>query len=108
MKYTMIPIERFTKKQDVIALCKMVGNGQVPRNSAQAAAWHLTDNLSWWELANKDRIRLSNGYFRKYFSRREIGYAIRIANEAVRRGQQSQRESLANDDVAKLDSLSNQ
>ena len=108
MKYTMIPIERFTKQQDVIELCKMVGNGQVPRNSAQAAAWHLTDKLSWWELANKDRIRLSNGYFRRYFSPREIGYAIRIANEAVRRGQQSQRSSLASDDVAKLESLSNQ
>ena len=108
MKYTMIPIERFTKQQDVIELCKMVGNGQVPRNSAQAAAWHLTDKLSWWELANKDRIRLSNGYFRRYFSPREIGYAIRIANEAVRRGQHSQRNSLASDDVAKLESLSNQ
>ena len=109
MKYTMIRIERFTKQQHVIELCKMLGNGQVPRNAAQAAAWHMTDDLTWWQLAAKDRIRLSNGYYRKYFSRREIGLAVRIANEALRRGDlfREWQKSQA-DEVAKLESLSNQ
>jgi hypothetical protein len=99
--YKLVPIEEFTQDQKVIELCKMLGHGQVPRNIAQAAAWHLTDGLSWAELAHKDRVKLMNGYTEKYFSPQEIAIAMRVVAEATRRaGNQT------SEDPGKSDSLS--
>ena len=99
--YAILPIDSFTKNQKVIEVCKMLGHGQVPRNTAQAAVWHLESGLTWAELASKDKVRLSNGYFEKYFSPQEIVLAMRVATEATRRA-----EKYEKDDPAKYDSLS--
>jgi len=99
--YVLCPIETFTKNQKVIEVCKMLGYRQVPRNTAQASVWHLGNGLSWAELASKDRVRLSNGYTEKYFSPQEIGFAMRVANEATQRAEKSEKA-----DPGKYDSLS--
>ena len=78
---------------------------RVPQNAAQAAAWHLTDKLSWQKLASKDRIRLSNGFRKKYFTPREMALAIRIAREANRRSAR-QRKDIPSNAAAKAESLS--
>jgi hypothetical protein len=83
----------------------MLGNGEVSQNTAQAAAWHFTDGLSWAELANKDRVRLSNGYTEKFFAPQEIGFAMRIATVATRRAEAA-KPSESEVDPGKLDSLS--
>ena len=87
MKYKLVPIESFTQNQDVIELCKMVGRGEIPQNAAQAAAWHVTDGLSWSELAHKDRVRLRSGYTEKYFSPQELHLAVRIFSTVQRRAE---------------------
>jgi len=99
--YGIIPIQSFTKNQKVVEVCKMLGYGQVPRNTAQAAVWHLESGLSWAELASKDKVRLSNGYFERYFSPQEIVLAMRVATEASRRAEKHEKE-----DPGKYDSLS--
>jgi hypothetical protein len=83
--YELRPIESFTTNQKVIEVCKMLGRGEVTQRTAQAAAWHLTDGLSWAELAEKDRVRLSNGYTEKYFGPEDIAMAMRVVGEAARR-----------------------
>ena len=101
MKYEIRPLESFTQNPKVHELCRMLGNGEVPQNAAQATAWHLMDGLSWAELAQKDRVRLRNGYSEKYFSPQEMHLAVRIANEVEQRA----KRSLADE---KADSLSQQ
>jgi hypothetical protein len=102
MKYTIVPIQQFTDDAEVIELCKMVGRGEIPQNTAQAAAWHLANGLSWQELLAKDRVRLMNGYYEKFFSPREIQLAMRVAQESSRRAEQAASQA------GKSDSLSSQ
>ena len=106
MKYTIVPIESFTKDQKVIQLCRMLGNGEIPQNAAQAAAWHLMDGMSWGELVQKDRIKLRNGYTEKFFTLREILLAKRIVHEAVSRAEEYEESSPENSLPGKQDSLS--
>ena len=88
--YEIRPIESFTGDKQVAEICKMLGRGELSQNVAQAAAWHLTDGLSWEELAKKDRVRLSNGYTEKFFAPQELSMAIRAVGEAQRRAQERQ------------------
>jgi hypothetical protein len=83
--YELRPIESFTNNRQVIEVCAMLGRGEVSQNAAQAAAWHLTNGLGWEELANKDRVHLSNGYTEKYFTPEELAMAARVVEEAARR-----------------------
>jgi len=87
MRYELRPIESMTSKSEVVQLCKMLGRGEVPQNAAQAAAWNLANGLSWGELASKDRVKHLDGSSEKFFSPAEMEVALRIANEAQRRGQ---------------------
>ena len=102
MPFEMRPIESFTQNQQTIEVVKMLARGEVPRNTAQAAVWHLQDGLSWQELARKDRVRLSNGYTEKSFAPHEIALAARVVAEASRRARSSQ----DTEDPEKYDSLS--
>jgi hypothetical protein len=89
MKYEIRPIDTFTKDDRVIEVCKMLGHGEVPQNAAQAAAWHLTNKLSWEELAHKDRFRSQlTGISERFFSQLEIQLAMRIVSAAVTRAEQ--------------------
>ncbi len=86
MKYKIVPIETLTKDANVIEVCKMLGNGEIPQNAAQAAAWNLANGLSWQELAAKNRVELKTiGYVEKYFAPHELVFASRIAGEANQR-----------------------
>ncbi|MCH5375443.1 MAG: hypothetical protein JJ992_15845, partial [Planctomycetes bacterium] len=89
--YEIRPIDSFTENAKVAEVCKMLGRGEVTQNIAQAAAWHLTDGLSWQELAFKDRVKLSNGYTEKYFAPQEIAMAMRVVGEAERRAEKSEK-----------------
>jgi hypothetical protein len=106
MAYTIRPITAFTTDPALIEVCKMVGRGEIPQNAAQAATWHLTDEMSWQELATKDRVRLMNGYTEKFFSLTELHLANRILGVAGQRAavmQQMEKES----ELSPGDSLSN-
>ncbi len=80
MKYTIVPIEKFTKKKEVAELCKLLGTGRINRDAAQAAAWHFTDNMSWRELANKVGVVHLNGMREPFFSPQEIAVGMRLAS----------------------------
>ena len=56
MKYVIVPIEKVNNDPRVVQLCNMLGNGKVAQNTAQAAAWHLANGLSWQDLAHKNRV----------------------------------------------------
>ena len=87
MEYKIIPISEFTSDPVVVEICKMLANDEISQQVAQAAAWHRTDNKSWEELVNHDRVRLSNGYFEKFFSPEQVYWARDVVSLGNQRAQ---------------------
>jgi len=87
--YALIPIDSFTKNAEVVEVCKMLGRGEIPQNTAQAAAWHIANGLTWEELAAKDRAVHLNGTVEKWFSRPELILALRAARVANVRAEEA-------------------
>lgn len=56
MKYTIEPITVVTDDVAVAGLCAALGQGQIAQNTAQAAAWHLMDKMSWEELSTQNKV----------------------------------------------------
>lgn len=96
IEYKMVPIETFTKKAEVIETCRLLANGRISQEVAQAAAWHYTDNLSWEELASKNRVVLRSGYTEKFFAMAHVVAAQQVAsavNDYVEKAKQSEDKS---------------
>lgn len=81
--YEIKPIEQYTKDPNLQELCAMVGSGQLPQHAAQAAAWHIANDMSWSDLASKQRSEIGQPD-RPYFSQQELQAATMIAAEAKR------------------------
>ena len=74
-KYEIKPIEAFAKNEASAEVLKMMADGEIHRDIAQACAWHLENGLSWEELASKDKVVSSfGGYSEKYFSLKQISF----------------------------------
>ncbi|WP_315851694.1 hypothetical protein [Roseimaritima multifibrata] len=80
MAYKIVPLDLVTKDERVTAICSLLGRGQVAQNTAQAAAWHLTDNKSWQELAAKNRIESRYTGTVRFFSPIELRQAATVVN----------------------------
>ena len=61
----------------------MLGRGELDQTTAQAAAWNLSDGLSWTELAQKVKVKHLNGSVKMYFSPQQIRNAIQAVQVAV-------------------------
>jgi hypothetical protein len=85
--YKIVPATDHLNRPAVIELLKAFGRGELDHGAAQAAAWHLNNDLSWDQLAAKlqgTRRSLSRP---PYFSRQQIQAGIAYANEATRLGE---------------------
>jgi len=80
--YEIRPIGTFTAKPGVTELLEMFGSGKVDQRSAQAAAWHLNNGMSWQQLAAK-RIEHLNGDSEPWFSADQIEIGMRVAEVAI-------------------------
>lgn len=89
--YEIKPIESFTKKSGVRELCEMLGQGQLNQRAAQAAAWHLNNDMSWQQIAAK-RIRHANGSSEPYFTPAELQVGMKIAFVAVRTAKEREQQ----------------
>jgi hypothetical protein len=87
MAYEVKPIEEFTTKTGVRELCESLGTGQISQYAAQAAAWHLNNNMTWEQLAAK-RIRHANGTMEPYFTQEELTAAAQLASLSIRTAQE--------------------
>jgi hypothetical protein len=83
MKYQLVKLEDFTKNEVLQETLKRFAAGDVERPAAQAAAWHLTDSMSWQELEGK-RIERAGGYAgRPYFDARHLQAAKELIEQAT-------------------------
>ncbi|MCA9474089.1 MAG: hypothetical protein KC594_18650, partial [Nitrospira sp.] len=80
MKYRIVPIEQVNKDPRVSKLCELIGYGEIPQNTAQAAAWHMANGLSWQELSLKNRIESQFVGNIRFFNRDELMYAQKVSN----------------------------
>lgn len=81
LHYTVVRPEKFSADPRVHEICKMVGSGQLDRASAQAAAWHISNDLSWDQLANKKYDRVGSPDT-PYFTHEQLAAARSIVSGA--------------------------
>jgi hypothetical protein len=90
--YELRPVDPSKDRAEVVELLKAFGDGQLQHNAAQAAVWHLNNDLSWQELAAKLTGTRRNISRSPYFSRFELQAAYAYAGEARRRGAEAEAE----------------
>jgi hypothetical protein len=85
--YKMVPADTVVDRPAVVELLKAFGRGEMKHGAAQAAAWHLNNDLSWQQLAAK--LQGTKRSFKRppYFSADEIRTGMAYATEATRLAQ---------------------
>ena len=78
--YEIMPIEQYSTDAVLQELIKAFGHGDLNQRAAQAATWHVANNLSWDELANKV-IKHINRPSEPYFTKAEVQTAMLYVSE---------------------------
>lgn len=86
-EYVLVPVERFSEDPVLKELLTSVGTGQVDAQAAQAAAWHLTDKMSWDQLANKAVQHTGGAPSTPYFTRAQLLGAQALLAQAQKRAE---------------------
>jgi len=84
--YKPVPIDSLVKDPIVVELIKLMCKGQLDQHSAQAAAWHVQNGLSWEELAHKIGAKHIDGSKEPYFTAVHLERAfaaVKFATQAV-------------------------
>jgi hypothetical protein len=82
--YKMVPADAVVDRPAVVELLKAFGRGEMKHGAAQAAAWHLNNDLSWQQLAAKLQGTKRSFNRPPYFSADEIRTGMAYATEATR------------------------
>ena len=82
-KYTIVPLSRVSTDPVLYQLLTKVGTGKVDPQAAQAAAWHLTDKMSFQELAEKVEEHLGDINPSPYFTRDQLLGAQQLLSQAM-------------------------
>jgi hypothetical protein len=83
IEYKLVPIESYAKDPAVTEVIKLLVRGKIDQHSAQAAAWHLQNGLSWEELARKVGAKHLNGSVEPYFTAAHLQRALTATLVAV-------------------------
>ena len=91
VEYKLIPVEEYTDNVQLQELIKLVGTGKLDQQSAQAAAWHLANEMTWEQLAAKkyDRVGAPDA---PYFAPPHLYTAQGIVAESKRRAENPEAE----------------
>ncbi len=78
MPYKLVEVTKVSESPQLSEVLQALGRGQISQKVAQAATWHLTDGLSWSQLAS-EKIDRAGGYpDERYFSPAELMAAYRV------------------------------
>ena len=90
VEYKLVPIDSYAKDPAVAEVIKFLVKGKLDQHSAQAAAWHLQNGLSWKELARKIGAKHLNGTVEPYFTALHLqraATATRLARDLAEKSQ---------------------
>ena len=104
MPYKLVKAETISSDPKLAVVLESLGRGELPQKVAQAAAWHISNGLTWEKLA-AEKIDHAGGIpDEPYFSQAELVMAYRLvaaATEETRRRQPSgQSEASAKNSLA--------
>lgn len=85
LTYKLVPINVYTDDPVLQELVTMVATGKLDRAAAQAAAWHLTDNMSWEQLAAKKIRHVGGVPPEPYFQSNQLAAARQLVARAQER-----------------------
>lgn len=86
--YEIRPIEGVASKAEVQEVVRMLGQGEVSLQAAQAAVWHLNNGLTWEKLEAEKTSKL-NIPAPPMFSARELADAKKAVEQAAKRCKQN-------------------
>ena len=87
MNYVIQPLEDLNSDPRIAEMCRMIANDEISQPAAQAAAWSVTDGLTWQEMLVKNRIERMDGSFVRYFHPNDIRMAQQIVQVAAERAE---------------------
>lgn len=87
--YRLMKVEDYTKDKTLQELITLVGTRRINQKVAQAAAWHLTDKMSWRQLAMKRVEQLGGLPPVPYFARGHIYGAQSLVARATAEARKS-------------------
>jgi len=79
-----VPAEKYITDPKVKEVCKMLGDGKVDQRTAQIAAWHLANHMTWDDLAGLKTFPHLPQYSQPVFSSDEITEAVNIVDQAIK------------------------
>jgi hypothetical protein len=89
--YEIRPLESCTTKPGVREMLVMYARGQLNHSQAQAAAWHLNNDMSWSDLGDK-YIQRASGRRYAYFHRNDLRVAVEASEAAIKQAQEKARD----------------
>jgi len=78
MKYQLVKLEDYTHDPSLQETLKVYAAGETDLQTAQAAVWHLTDQMSWDELRAKQIDRLGGLDPQSYFTQNQVDGAAAL------------------------------
>ena len=93
MTYRIGKVEEISSDPVLMETLKMVSNGQLDPQAGQAATWHLTDKMSWDQLAAKAIPHIGRPST-PYFSAETLARAQSIHTAAVSRAAERDEKSI--------------
>ncbi len=87
MEYKIQPLSELNSDPRIFEMCRMLANDEISQPVAQAAAWNVTDGLSWAELLVKNRIERMDGSYERYFHPAHVQLATRVVAAAAERAE---------------------
>jgi hypothetical protein len=91
MNYVIQPLDKLNSDPRIEEICRMIATDEIAQPIAQAAAWNITDGISWQELLVKNRIERMDGSFVRYFHPYHIQMAQRVVQVAAQRAEQREK-----------------
>ena len=85
MEYKVYPVESLSKDPVLKEMLGFVASGRASENVSQAAAWHLSNGMSWNELANIKQHRLGVAVQPPQFTTQEIMQAQNLVASSKQR-----------------------
>lgn len=92
MTYQITKLEQFNDDPILAETLKMVASGQLDPQAGQAATWHITDKMSWEQLAAKSVPHIGRAPT-SYFSAETMARAQNIHFTAIARAKEQAEKS---------------
>ncbi len=93
--YTIVPLEKLNQDPAISKVCDLLGQGRIGQHTAQAAAWHIANGLSWDYLATKNRSESRYTGNVPFFHESELHAAMQVVASIRFEQQQEQATQLA-------------